>query len=146
MKTRTIFLVRRLLLAGALSLATGMVCAQTALDEASPWPRIRTTNGSTATIYQPQVETWTRNSFAGRAAVELKLAGEKSNWFGVVWFAANGHVDESNRVVALDNFDITRVNFPDAKDGGSNALAVMQQVVPSGARTVSLDYLVTALG
>jgi len=127
-------------------LAAGVVSAQTAVDEESPWPRERSTNGNTVTIYQPQVETWTKNSFTGRAAVELKLAGEKSEWAGVVWFAADGRVDESNRVVNLDHFDITRVQFPEAKDGGSNALAVMREVVPSGARTVSLDYLVTALG
>ncbi len=127
-------------------LAAGVVSAQMAVDEESPWPREHSTNGNTATIYQPQVETWTKNSFTGRAAVELKLAGEKSEWDGVVWFAADGSVDESNRVVNLDHFDITRVQFPEAKDGGSNALAVMREVVPSGARTVSLDYLVTAMG
>ena len=129
-----------------LPLAGGMVSAQMVVDEESPWPRERSTNGNTATIYQPQVETWTKNSFAGRAAVELKLAGEKSEWAGVVWFAADGRVDESNRIVHLDHFDITRVQFPEAKDGGSNALAVMREVIPSGARTVSLDYLVTAVG
>lgn len=127
-------------------LTPGWVNAQMAMDETSPWPRMRSTNGSTVTIYQPQVETWTKNSFSGRAAVELKLAGEKSEWFGVVWFAADGSVNPTNRVVNLNHFDITRVQFPDAKDGGSNALEVMRQVVPSGARTVSLDYLVTAMG
>ena len=129
-----------------LVLTSKMVSAQIAMDEESPWPRERSTNGNTATIYQPQVETWTKNSFTGRAAVELKLAGEKSEWAGVVWFAADGSVDQSNRLVNLDHFDITRVQFPEAKDGGSNALAVMREVIPSGARTVSLDYLVTAMG
>ena len=129
-----------------LTLTAGVISAQIAMDEESPWPRVRGTNGNTVTIYQPQVETWTKNSFAGRAAVELKLAGGKNELFGVVWFAADGRVDESNRIVHLDHFDITRVQFPEAKDGGSNALAVMRAVVPSGARTVSLDYLVTAMG
>jgi hypothetical protein len=122
------------------------VSAQIVMDEYSPWPRTRNTNGNTATIYQPQVETWTKNSFTGRSAVELKLAGQKGEQFGVVWFAADGRVDSSNRIVNLDHFDITRVSFPDAKDGGSNELAVMRAVVPSGARTVSLDYLITAMG
>jgi hypothetical protein len=127
-------------------LAPELIFAQMAMDESSPWPRTRSVNSSTATIYQPQVETWTKNSFTGRAAVELKLAGEKNEQFGVVWFAADGRVDSSNRIVNLDHFDITRVSFPDAKDGGSNALGVLRAVVPSGARTVSLDYLVTAMG
>jgi hypothetical protein len=148
MNIQSKFSIQRLLATAAfLFLTTAVsVSAQLTTDENSPWPRVRSTNGNTATIYQPQVETWTRNSFTGRAAVELKLVGEKSEWLGVVWFAADGHVNHSNRVVTLDHFDITRVNFPDAKDGGSNALAVLRQVIPSGARTVSLDYLVTALG
>jgi hypothetical protein len=145
---QTVSKTSRILAGGALVflLSAATVSAQTALDESSPWPRVRSTNGCTATIFQPQVENWTHNSFTGRAAVELKMPGEKSASMGVVWFDANGSVDPTNRVVVLDHFDITRVNFPDAKDGGSNALAVMRQVVPSGARTVSLDYLVTALG
>jgi len=148
MKTNIAIPFGRLVTAGLLlaALTPAMVSAQTALDESSPWPRVRTTNGSTVTIYQPQVETWTKNSFTGRAAVELKLAGQKSEWTGVVWFAADGKVNQSNRVVNLDHFDLTRVQFPEAKDGGSNALAVLRAVVPSGARTVSLDYLITAMG
>ncbi len=145
MKTKFNFQLQSLLITGFLLCATS-VFAQTAMDESSPWPRVRSTNGNTVTIYQPQVETWTKNSFTGRAAVELKLAGEKSEWPGVVWFAASGNVDQSNRVVNLDHFDLTRVQFPDAKDGGSNAMAVLRAVIPGGARTVSLDYLITAMG
>src|SRR6185436_9354320 len=37
-------------------------------------------------------------------------------------------------------------NFPSATDKGSNAIAIVRDVLPAGARTVSLDYLVTALG
>lgn len=148
MKTICAISFRRLATIGLLlaAITPSMVSAQIAMDESSPWPRVRGTNGNTATIYQPQVETWTSNSFTGRAAVQLKLAGEKSEWFGVVWFAADGSVNRSNRVVNLNHFVLTRAQFPAASDGGSNALAVLREVIPSGARTVSLDYLVTALG
>jgi hypothetical protein len=129
-----------------LALAPGFLAAQTALDEDSPWPRVRSTNGNTVTIYLPQVESWTSNSFVARSVVEVKPAKAKKELLGVVWLEANGTVDRSNRVVNLDRFEITRANFPDATDNGSNALAIVRQVVPAGARTVSLDYLITALG
>jgi hypothetical protein len=116
------------------------------VDEQAPWPRVRTTNGHTVTLHLPQVESWTSNSFNARAVVAVKMAGTKKELFGVVWLAAQGSVDRSNRIVTLDQMEITRGRFPDAPDQGSNALAIVRDVVPSGARTVSLDYLITALG
>ena len=120
--------------------------AQTPMDEESPWPRVRSTNGNTVTLYQPQVERWTSNWFKARAAVEVKPAGAKADLLGVVWFEAQGSVDRSNRLVTLDRLEITRGRFPEAPDNGSNALALVREVLPAGARTVSLDYLITALG
>jgi hypothetical protein len=130
----------------ALALAAGCAAAQTPIDEESPWPRVRTTNGHTVTLHLPQVESWTSNSFNARAAVGLKLAAAKKEWLGVVWIAAQGSVDRSNRIVTLDRLEITKARFPDAPDNGSNAIAILREVIPSGARTVSLDYLITAVG
>ncbi len=130
-----------LLLAPALPAA-----APTPIDEDNPWPRTRSTNQHTVTLHLPQVERWTSNFFTARAAVEVKMAKAKTEWLGVVWFEAHGSVDRSNRVVMLDRLEITKGNFPTAADKGSNALAVVRDVLPAGARTVSLDYLVTALG
>lgn len=138
---------RSSLFAGLLLLITpGFLAAQTAFDEDSPWPRVRVSNGNTVTLHLPQVERWTSNSFVARAAVAVKPANLKTELFGVVWFAAHGTVDHSNRIVTLDQLDITKARFPEATDGGSNALAIVREVLPAGARTVSLDYLVTALG
>jgi hypothetical protein len=136
------------LASGCITLAftTGVVTAQPSIDEESPWPRVRTTNGHTVTLHLPQVESWTSNSFTARAAVELKTAGSKKEWLGVVWIAAQGSIDRSNRIVTLDRLEITKARFPEAPDNGSNALAILREVLPSGARTVSLDYLITALG
>ena len=116
------------------------------LDEQSPWPRVRSTNGNTVTLHLPQVERWTSNSFTARAAVEVKLANVKSEILGAIWLDAHGTVDRSNRVVTLDRIEITKSRFPDAGANTTNALAVLRQVIPSGDVTVSLDYLITALG
>src|SRR5436190_7357488 len=129
-----------------LFLLPGPLSAATAVDEEAPWPRTRSTNGHTVTLHLPQVERWTSNSFTARAAVEVKMAKAKTELLGVVWFEAHGSVDRSNRVVMLDRLEISRGNFPTAPDSGSNALAIVREVLPAGARTVSLDYLVTALG
>lgn len=129
-----------------IAVASHPLPAQTALDEDSPWPRVRSTNGNVVTFNLPQVERWTSNSFVARAAVEVKPAGAKKSTLGVVWFAAQGSVDRTNRLVTLDRFEITKGRFPDTPDHGSNALALAREVLPAGARTVSLDYLITALG
>jgi hypothetical protein len=129
-----------------LALMPGFLAAQTAIDEDAPWPRVRPTNGSTVTLYLPQVDSWTSNSFVAHSVVEVKPANAKKELLGVVWLEAHGIVDRDNRIVNLDRFEITRASFPDATDGGSNALALIRAVVPAGARTVSLDYLITALG
>jgi hypothetical protein len=127
-------------------LAAQVAVAQTALDEDSPWPRVRSTNGNTVTLYLPQVERWTGNWFVARAVVEVKPAAAKKESLGVVWFEAHGSVDHSNRIVSLDRMEITKGRFPETKDNGSNALAIVREVYPAGARTISLDYLITALG
>jgi hypothetical protein len=129
-----------------LALAPGVLAAQTTLDEDAPWPRVRSTNGNTVTLYQPQVERWTSNWFAARAVVEVKPAGATNESLGVVWIEAQARVDRSQRLVTLDRLEITKAHFPDATDDGRSALAIVRDLYPAGARTVSLDYLITTLG
>jgi hypothetical protein len=117
-----------------------------AVDEDAPWPRVRSTNDHTVTSYQPQVERWTTYSFSARSAVEVKLSKASKALMGVVWFDAHGSVDRSNRIVTLDELKVSKARFPEATDNGSNALAAVREVLPGGVRTVSLDYLITALG
>ncbi|HSU53521.1 MAG TPA: hypothetical protein VLT36_05645 [Candidatus Dormibacteraeota bacterium] len=123
-----------------------VLASTTPLDEESPWPRVRSANGNQVTLYLPQVERWTSNWFSARAPVDVKPARAKKEILGVIWFEAHGTVDHSKRVVTLDRFEVTRGRFPDAPDKGSNALAIVREIVPTGARTVSLDYLITSLG
>ena len=139
-------LVRFALVSYTLLLASSPFAAPTPIGEDAPWPRVRSTNGNTVTLHLPQVERWTSNSFVARAAIEVKPAKAKKELLGVVWFEAQGSVDHSNRLVTLDRFEVTKSRFPDAPDNGSNALAIAREALPAGARTVSLDYLITALG
>src|SRR5438552_3976198 len=128
-----------LTLVGFLVVASaGFTTTPTAVDQDAPWPRVRSTNGNTVTLHVPQVERWTSNWFSARAAIELKTTKPKSDLFGADWFEAHGTVDPSNRLVSLDRFEITKARFPDATDKGSNALKILRELLPGGARTVSL--------
>jgi hypothetical protein len=126
--------------------AAGCAIAQTPLDEESPWPRERQTNGNKVVIHLPQVERWTSNSFVARAAVEITPAKSKKETLGVVWFDAHGSVDRATRMVTLDQLEISKARFPDSPGQETNLLALMRSLLPQGVRTVSLDYLITTLG
>jgi hypothetical protein len=127
-------------------LAAALFAAPIPIDEDAPWPRVRSTNGHTVTLHLPQVERWTSNSFTARAAVEVKLANAKTELLGVVWFEAHGSVDRSNRAVMLDRIGDSEGKFPHGDGWRQQRLAIVRECLPAGARTVSLDYLVTALG
>ena len=126
--------------------AADCATAQTPLDETTPWPRERETNGNKVIIHLPQVEHWTSNSFTARAAVEVTPANSKKESLGIVWFDAHGSVDRATRVVTLDRLEISKVRFPDSPNQETNMLALMRSLLPQGVRTVSLDYLMTTLG
>ena len=115
----------------------GLLIAQTPLDEESPWPRVRSTNGHTVTLHLPQVETWTSNSFTARAAVEVKPAGAKKELLGVIWIAAHGRVDHSSRMVMLDRMEITKARFPETpgpRDSRSSRVTPRRAARPSPGR------------
>src|SRR6516164_3271150 len=65
-----------------LLLTPGGLTAQTAVDEDAPWPRVRSTNGYDVTIYLPQVESWTSNSFVAQSVVEVKPPNSKKELLG----------------------------------------------------------------
>jgi hypothetical protein len=59
--------------------ALGAVAAQTPVDEETPWPRVRSTNGNTVTLHLPQVERWTSNWFSARAASKSSQPKQRSH-------------------------------------------------------------------
>src|SRR4030095_6229544 len=137
-KSRNPFLLSQFLLSAfplMLALPAGFAAAQTPVDEEAPWPRVRSTNGNTVTLTLAQVEPWTSTSFRARAVVGVKPAGAKKESLGVIWFEAHGSVDRSKRVVTLDRMEITKGRFPEVTDNGSNALALVRELFPGGART-----------
>ncbi len=123
---------------------SGAPSAATAPD---PWPRQVKSGTDTFLIYQPQLESWSNNQLEGRAAVSVGIAGSKNPVFGVIWFTARTEVDKVNRVVFLEDLNITRTSFPSAPGRAAAWQAALQED-EKGKRTkaISLDRLEADLG
>ena len=109
------------------------------------WPRTETTGADTFLIYQPQVEKWDGNHVDLYSAVELKTGKAGAAKYGVVWFNARTEVDKVNRLVTLDQVQLTKVTFPVAAAKEAELTALLQKKLPGATKTMSLDRLQAAL-
>jgi hypothetical protein len=109
-----------------------------------PWPRTITSPGTTIQVYQPQLNHWTGNTLDAFAAVAIQSQGSHDKVYGVIWFTARTEVDKVNRLVALDNFKLTRWNFPSLRNNISKYAQAFKAGMPS-IQTIPLDLLETSL-
>src|SRR5215469_4748392 len=103
-----------------------------------PWPRQTTYQGATISIFQPQLESWTGNQIAARAAVRVKSAS--STDYGVIWLSARTEVDKVNRTVTLLDVKITKQSFPTLPNNGTTYTTAFLKGLPP-TKTVPLDLL-----
>ena len=89
----------------------GAAAAAAEPETDSGWPRTTTSDGNQIEIFQPQLESWQTNCLRGRSVVEVTLQDGAPPHLGVVWFTATTREDKTNRLVRLDDFAITRVQF-----------------------------------
>jgi LysM repeat protein len=106
-----------------------------------PWPRQIQIGGQTLTVYQPQVESWTGNQIAFRAAVAVKPAGQGEETFGVVQAQAQTQVDRAQREVVLQDMKIVKAQFPTIPTEGEE----LSKAFGSAVRVVPLDRLEASL-
>jgi hypothetical protein len=92
---------------------------QSATIPADPWPREVKVSNATLLVYQPQVESWEGNTLKFRSAVAVRPTGGEDETFGVIWTAVRTQVDKVSRIVALQDFTITKSNFPTLPDQGA---------------------------
>jgi hypothetical protein len=111
----------------------------------SGWPRTITSGSDTFLIYEPQVEKWEGNRVYVYSAVELKSGKDAAANYGVIWYNARTEVDKINRLVTLDQVEITKVSFPVAPAKEAELSALLQQKVPGVTKTISLDRMTAAL-
>jgi hypothetical protein len=111
----------------------------------SDWPRTMTSGTDTFLIYQPQVDKWEGNQIYLYSAVELKGGNDSAAKYGVIWFNARTEVDKINRLVTLDQVQVTKVKFPVASDKEPVLMALLEKKVPGATKTISLDRLQSGL-
>ena len=81
------------------------------------WPReAKAPDGTSITVYQPQVERWADNNLSGRAAVSVLAPGAKEPSYGVIELAARTEIDKSSDLVTLSALRITKTSFPGASE------------------------------
>ncbi len=112
------------------------------LDPAAlQWPRSFSTNGYEFAVYQPQIAKWPGNQLEGRFAVAVRPAGTTNETLGVVSFKARTDIDKVNRLVTLEDFQITKVDFPTHRALQKTYQALIEAELPRAAKTIPLDHL-----
>ncbi len=109
------------------------------------WPRQATVDGTGVTVYQPQVESWTKNQLTARAAVALQEKASPTPIFGVVWLAARTEVDKETHLVSLEDIKVSKVNFPSQPGQAASYQTLLAKALPTHSKTVSLDRLQASL-
>jgi len=105
------------------------------------WPRLISANGCQFAVYQPQIDTWKNARLAGRFAVGVRSITTSNETYGVVFFQARTDIDKVNRLVTLDDFTLTRTDFPTRRGMEQGYLDSLKQRLPQTARTIPLDHL-----
>jgi hypothetical protein len=112
---------------------------------APSWPQVLAAGDTKLTIYQPQLDSWDGYTLNARAAVEATGTDGKST-YGIVQFSAHTLVDKATRWVALDQYTITKADFPDSATKADSWVAAVKQDAEKRTKTISLDQLEAALG
>ena len=125
--------------------STSKAKAQTGRTSDTGWPRTFTSGTDTFVLYQPQVDKWDGNRVDLYSAVEFKAGKDSPAKYGVVWFQARTEVDKLDRLVTLDQAQVTKVKFPVAPDKEAELTALLDKKLPGVTKTISLDRLEAAL-
>ena len=109
------------------------------------WPHVETSDATTIFVYQPQIDSWDGWRLECRSAVAVQDRNQSVPLYGVITFQSNTLVDKTNRLVTLENVQISSGDFPSAPGQVQRRLNLLREVAPRLLRTLSLDYLQTGL-
>jgi hypothetical protein len=115
--------------------------AQQAGTEPGGWPRIVKQGDLTLSIYQPQVESWKDDQLAATAAVSVRNASSGEMKYGVMHFTARTQLDKPAGQVTLDDYLVTRVEFPSDAANEASYQEALQKWAEGKTRTVDLARL-----
>ena len=105
------------------------------------WPRFFAANGYEFAAYQPQVAKWPGNQIQGRFAIAVRPAGTSNETYGVVFFTARTEIDKMSRLVTLEDFQVTKLDFPTQRATQQVYQPIIQAELPQAAKTIPLDHL-----
>lgn len=105
------------------------------------WPRKFAIGNNSVAVYQPQIEDWTGNSFAARAAIAITENSSKQPLYGVLWFTARAEIDKINRLVTLSDFKVKKISIPLAPEKAAAIEVALQARATKQDEVISLDRL-----
>jgi len=105
------------------------------------WPRTITRGDLTVQVYQPQVERWEDNRLDAYSAVSVQSNQSQEPTYGTIYFTARTDVDKDNRIVTLEDMNLTKASFPTDPQDSTHYLNIIQQAAPIQLReSRSTDY------
>ena len=115
-----------------------------AVADPEAWPRSVKQDGTTYTIYQPQLDSWDGVTLEARAAVAVQADGAPEVTYGIIFLHATTTVDREERLVHFEEIQITRAQFPSLTDS-SAYLAKFRSFVTKNIKDIDLDRLEASL-
>ncbi len=115
---------------------------------ADEWPKlINTANGTQIKVYQPEPESFKRNTLMFRSAISILENGTNDPVFGAFWATAKVETDRDNRTMTFDNLDVTSIRIPaiEGQDTIDYIDDALESKLPSVAGAISLDAIVATL-
>jgi hypothetical protein len=110
------------------------------------WPREIEAEEGRILVYQPQLESFAGNDLKGRAAVSVQGVGKDEPVFGAVWLDARVETDRDERIVQVQDIEVSDVRFPGATPAQKVGLvSIIERAIPAWDATLSLDRLLTSL-
>ena len=106
-----------------------------------PWPKTIEQDGTTYTLYQPQLDSWDGHTIAAHAAVSVRPAGAQEPDFGVIEITAQTYVSRPSRTVDFADIVVTKATFPATPDKAAGYQQTFQTMIAGGPSTMSLDRL-----
>jgi hypothetical protein len=149
MKIFNTSLLHFVVLIGTLFTSPTQGTAQSAPGSSQPgdpgWPREKNSNGNRLIIYQPQVDDWKNfQDLSWRMAVSLTPKGGKE-MVGVVEMKGNTDVDNVNKVVTINNPEVTKTYFPSLDPATADKMQELVKSFVPPTISISLYRLIASL-
>lgn len=129
------------------STSTAQTATETpaALPEPLEFPRTVSSDAGSVVVHTPQIDAWPNfERIEGRFAIAVTPAGESEAVLGVAEFTADTDPNLVERVVAVENIEISVTSFPIADDERRSQLDdVVRATVRRSAQYVPLDVILS---